>query len=202
MSDQGKKLSYPSALRNRAPILEILREVLPQSGIVLEIASGSGEHVIHFATELEGLIWQPSDPSIEARASIAAWSQENPRSNLLPPLDIDTTRENWAANHADAIVAINMIHISPYSATEGLLKGAGKLLPNQGVLFLYGPYRQRGRPFVQSNVEFDSSLKARNPEWGIRQLEDVVQAAERHGLFLDKVVEMPANNLSVIFRRR
>ena len=202
MPNHDPKRSSPSALRNREPILEMLGNVLPESGTVLEIASGSGEHVVHFAEKFPTLTWQPSDPSPEARASIQAWSQESASQNLLPPLDINTATETWPIERADAIVAINMIHISPWAATEGLFNGARKLLPIGGKLILYGPYRQQGRPFALSNAEFDTSLRSRNPEWGIRQLEEVVSVGEQCGLFFKNTVEMPANNLSVIFIRQ
>ncbi|WP_373235547.1 DUF938 domain-containing protein [Cohaesibacter celericrescens] len=199
MPNQDLKLHSPSTLRNRDPILELLRDVLPESGTVLEIASGSGEHIPHFASSLPALTWQPSDPSPQARESIQAWSQEETQNNLLPPLDIDTTSETWPIEYADAMIAINMVHISPWAATQGLFKKAGNILPSGGTLVLYGPYRQEGRPFVDSNAEFDAYLRAKNPAWGIRQVEDVINAANQYGLTLTSIVEMPANNLSVVF---
>lgn len=202
MSSQDQRLSSPSALRNRGPISEVLRTVLPASGTVLEIASGSGEHITHFAALFPALSWQPSDPSTEARGSILEWSEAEGLPNVLPPLDLDAASEAWPIGRADAIIAINMVHISPWQATLGLLKGAGRLLPAGGVLFLYGPYRRQGQPFAQSNEAFDASLRARNPAWGIRLLEDVADAAEQSGLALTATVEMPANNLSVVFRRK
>lgn len=199
---QNSKFSSPSALRNREPIFNVLREVLPQKGFVLEIASGSGEHIIHFAKECPDLTWQPSDPSPEARASIAARVEEEALGNLRGPLAIDTTDDIWPVQAADVMVAINMVHISPWRATEGLLKGAERLLPVGGALFLYGPYRQAGRPFVQSNVEFDAYLRGQNADWGVRQLEDVVQLASQSGLTLTSVTDLPANNLAVVFKRQ
>ncbi|MCZ4289739.1 DUF938 domain-containing protein [Hoeflea alexandrii] len=201
MSSRDQRLSSPSALRNRGPIADVLRTVLPESGTVLEIASGSGEHITHFATLFPALSWQPSDPSPEARASILEWREAEGVANVLPPLDLDAAGETWPIDHADAIISINMVHISPWQATLGLLKGAGRLLPAGGALFLYGPYRRQGQPFALSNEAFDASLRARNPAWGIRLLEDVEDAAEQAGLVLTATVEMPANNLSVIFRR-
>lgn len=201
MTLQDMKFSSPSALRNREPIWNVLQTILPENGTMLEIASGSGEHAIHYAARLPDLIWQPSDPSDKARASIKAWSDEEELENLLPPLDIDVTSEIWPIDHADAMLAINMVHISPWAATVGLMKGAGRLLPSGGSLTLYGPYKQEGREFVQSNVEFDAWLRNQNSDWGIRQLEDVADLAKQSGLSLSSVVDMPANNLCVIFKR-
>ena len=202
MSSQDQKLTSPSALRNRGPIADLLRDVLPKTGNVLEIASGSGEHVIHFANLFPKLVWQPSDPSPEARASIQQWVESEALTNVLPPLDIDASGQSWPVGRADAMIAINMVHISPWPAAQGLLAGAGKLLPTGGTLILYGPYRRQGQPLVPSNVEFDASLRARNPEWGIRLLEDVASLAGESGLALTSVTEMPANNLGVVFTRQ
>ena len=199
MSSQDRKLTSPSALRNRDPIADLLSHVLPGTGTVLEIASGSGEHVIHFARLFPDLIWQPSDPSPEARASVEDWVKTEAITNVLPPLDIDASAEAWPVERANVIIAINMIHISPWPATQGLLKGAGELLPAGGTLVLYGPYRRQGQPLVESNVEFDASLRARNPAWGIRLLEDVESLAKQSGLELTSITEMPANNLGVVF---
>lgn len=202
MPDHNPRLSSPSALRNRDPIADLLRPVLPESGTVLEIASGSGEHVIHFASLFPNLVWQPSDPSPQARASIEHLAATGTPTNVLPPLNIDASSQSWPVERADAMIAINMVHISPWSATQGLLKGAGQLLPAGGVLVLYGPYRRQGLPFVPSNVEFDASLRARNPAWGIRLLEDVASLAEHSGMAMTSITEMPANNLGVVFTRR
>ena len=202
MSSPDQRLSSPSALRNRGPISDVLRTVLPETGTVLEIASGSGEHITHFAAQFPALTWQPSDPSAEARDSILQWSEAEGLANVLPPLDLDAAHDTWPIDRADAIIAINMVHISPWQATLGLLKGAGQLLPAGGALFLYGPYRRQGQPFAESNEAFDASLRARNPAWGIRQLEDVAGAAEQSGLVMTTTVERPANNLSVVFRRQ
>ena len=196
------RLSSPAALRNRDPILDILKSVLPDSGIVLEIASGSGEHIVHFAAAMPELIWQPSDPSEAARASIAAWLAAERAANILPPLDVDASTHDWPVAAADAVLAINMVHISPWAPTLGLLAGAARLLPAGGPLFLYGPYMRGAEPMAASNIAFDADLKARNPEWGIRDLDAVAAAADTLGLSLDRVVEMPANNLSVVFVRR
>lgn len=202
MPDQDPRLSSPAALRNRGPIADLLRPVVPETGTVLELASGSGEHAIHFASLFPKLVWQPSDPSPEARASIAEWVESEGLTNVLPPLDIDASSETWPLKRADAMIAINMIHISPWPATQGLLAGAGRLLPAGAPLILYGPYRRQGQPLVPSNVEFDESLRARNPAWGIRLLEDVASLAEQSGLSLTSVTELPANNLGVVFTRQ
>ncbi|WP_404709944.1 DUF938 domain-containing protein [Sphingomonas sp. MMS24-J13] len=196
-----QRRSSPSALRNRDPILAVLRRVLPPSGLVLEIASGSGEHVLHFARALPDLVWQPSDPSIEARTSIAAWIASDGAPNVRAPIDLDAAAAPWPVDRADAILAINMVHISPWAATVGLMAQAGRILPAGGVVYLYGPYRQSGVPFAPSNAAFDADLKRRDPAWGIRDVADVASVAEAHGLALEEVVAMPANNLSLVFRR-
>ena len=194
------KRSAPHVARNAGSIAALLREMLPSSGLVLEVASGSGEHVVHFARELPGLAFQPSDPDPAALASTAAWREEAALDNLLPPIALDAAA-TWRIDEADAILCINMIHISPWEATVGLMRGAGKVLASGGLLYLYGPYRRAGHPIGPSNAAFDESLKARDPCWGLRQLEDVEACAADHGLRLSRVVEMPANNLSVVFRR-
>jgi hypothetical protein len=193
--------SSPSVQRNRDPILDILREVLPASGTVLEIASGTGEHVQHFAASLPGLEWQPTDPSAEARASIAAWREAQPLRNVAAPLALDAGRPDWPIARADAVVAINMVHISPWTATLGLLEGAAKVLPDGGILFLYGPYAREGQPLAPSNAVFDADLRARDAAWGIRSLETVVREADARGLVFVRAIEMPANNMSVLFRK-
>jgi SAM-dependent methyltransferase len=178
-----------------------LREVLAAPGTVLEIASGSGEHAVHFASALSHLVWQPTDPDEQARRSIAAHAAQAGLPNLLPPLELDAAAAAWPVAHADAIVSINMIHIAPWSAAEGLMAGAARLLPPGSPLYLYGPYREHGRHTTPSNAAFDESLKARDPAWGVRDLDEVVALANRHGLALSRTVAMPANNLSVVFRR-
>ena len=189
----------PAAERNKQPILDALRPVLPAHGTVLEIASGTGQHIAHFAASLPLLHWQPSDPDAAARESIAAWTADLP--NVAAPLDLDAIRHPWPVAAVDAIVCINMIHISPWTATEALMQGAGTLLPGGGVLFLYGPYRRYGAHTAPSNEAFDQDLRSRDPLWGVRDLEAVVSLAAGHGLALEQVVAMPANNLSVLFRR-
>jgi hypothetical protein len=189
----------PATERNREPILHLLREVLPASGLILEIASGTGEHVRFFAEALPELEWQPSDPDPHALSSIAAWIEGVP--NVREPLPLDASAPDWAIGRADAILCINMVHISPWSATEGLFAGAARLLGQGAPLYLYGPYRRAGVPTAPSNEAFDASLKARNSAWGLRQLEDVIALAGSSGFELDRLVEMPANNLSLVFRR-
>jgi SAM-dependent methyltransferase len=194
-------LTAPAVARNRDPILAVLREVLSAPGTVLEIASGSGEHAVHFASALSHLVWQPTDPDAQARRSIAAHAARAQLPNLLPPLELDAAAAAWPVTHADAIVSINMIHIAPWSAAEGLMAGAARLLPPGSPLYLYGPYREHGRHTAPSNAAFDESLKARDPAWGVRDLDEVTALANRHGLALSRTVAMPANNLSVVFRR-
>jgi hypothetical protein len=191
----------PATVRNRDAIAAILRDELPASGLVLEVASGSGEHAVHFAQSFPGLDWQPTDPDPAALASIAAWRDEASLSNLLPPLQLDAARD-WPVARADAILCINMVHISPWEATLGLLKGAGAVLPTGGLLYLYGPYLRDGVETAPSNLAFDASLKTRDPRWGIRAVEAVTKAAATEGLSLDRLIDMPANNLSLILRRR
>lgn len=189
----------PATARNRDPILAVLREVLPASGLVLEVASGTGEHVRCFAEALPQLDWQPSDPDPDARTSIAAWCEGLP--NVRPPLRLDAAAAEWPIQRADAVVCINMVHISQWSSTEGLLAGAARILPTGAPLYLYGPYRRIGVPTAPSNEAFDASLKAGDPAWGLRQLEDVTELAEANGIAFEVLVEMPANNLSLVFRR-
>ena len=191
----------PAAARNRDPILAVLREVMPQAGLVLEVASGTGEHALHFARAFPDLVWQPSDPDADARASIAAWNGTEGPANLRDPLALDAASAHWPIEQADAIVCINMVHISPWEATLGLMAGAGRLLPAGGALVLYGPYRREGHPLEPSNADFDASLRQRDARWGLRLLEDVAAVAAQNGLSLDRVAEMPANNLTLVFRK-
>jgi hypothetical protein len=193
-------LTAPAVARNRDPILAVLRDVLP-AGFVLEIASGSGEHAVHFAAALPHLVWQPSDPDAQARLSIAGHAARTNLPNLLPPLDLDAAAADWPVTRADAVVSINMIHIAPWASTEGLMAGAARLLAAGRPLYLYGPYREHGQHTAPSNADFDASLRSRNPAWGVRDLDEVAALAARHGLTLERTVAMPANNLSVIFRR-
>ena len=192
----------PATERNRVPILAILDRVLPRSGIVLEIASGSGEHAQFFAKSLGGVTWQPSDPDPDARASITAWTAASGLANVAAPLALDTTASPWPIDRADAIVAINMVHISPWAATLGLFTGAASLLPAGAPLYLYGPYRRAEAELAPSNLTFDRNLRLQNPAWGLRELDAVTDAADASGFTLLEVIEMPANNLSLVFRRR
>ncbi len=194
------KRNAPAALRNRDPILDVLREVLPL-GLVLEIASGSGQHAVHFARALPDRVFQPTDPDPDARASVDAYRAEAALPNLLPCVELDARSEAWPVERADAVLSINMIHIAPYAACEGLGRGAARLLPPGAPLVLYGPFRFDGELSPASNVEFDASLRTRNPEWGIRDVADVARTFEDLGLYRDRVVEMPANNHIIVFRR-
>jgi hypothetical protein len=199
-----ERLTSPSVARNREPIAAVLRRFLPETGNVLEVASGTGEHVAWFAPLFPGLAFQPSDPGSRERASIGAWTAGV--ANVRAPLALDVAAPDWE-KHAGipaplaAILCINMVHISPWAATLGLLRGAGALLPARGVLYLYGAYKRAGRHTAPSNEAFDRTLRAQDPAWGVRDLEAVADAAERAGLALEEVIEMPANNLSVVFRR-
>jgi SAM-dependent methyltransferase len=195
------KREAPAATRNRQPILEVLQRHLPDKGLVLEFASGTGQHVVHFAQALSSLTFQPSDPNESARASVDDWAKTLGLANVRPALALDASAGAWPVAKADAILCINMIHISPWEATVGLIEGAARTLPAGGVLFLYGPYRRAGHPTAPSNEDFDQDLKSRNPAWGLRALEDVAALAARHGFAAPTVVEMPANNLSVLFRK-
>lgn len=197
MTDE--RLEYPATQRNRDAILDVLRDVLPQSGLVLEVASGSGEHVVHFATALSGLTFQPTDPEDAALKSIEAWIAHRQTANISPPLKLDAASDRWSVTSADAILCINMIHIAPWVATEGLMRGAAKILRAGSPLYLYGPYRRNGVATAPSNEAFDENLKSRNPDWGLRNLEDVAELANTHGFSPPDVTPMPANNLSVVF---
>jgi SAM-dependent methyltransferase len=194
-------LSSPAAQRNADAILGVLRAHLPARGRVLEIAAGSGEHALAFASALPGLDWTPSDPSPEARASISAWGRGGP-SNLRPPLALNAgDPETWPLDGFDALYCANLTHISPWSATEGLMDLAGRVLRRPGgLLALYGPYREAEVPLAESNAAFDDSLKARDPAWGLRDREAVEALARSHGLAATRRVQMPANNLMLLFR--
>lgn len=195
------KRRAPATERNREPIAAVLREVAPAHGTLLEVASGTGEHAAYFAALFPNLLWQPSDPDPDALASIRAWRAEAELANLLEPLLLDASAEIWPIAAADAILCVNMVHISPWAATAGLMRGAGRLLPAGAPLILYGPYRRAGVPTAPSNEAFDASLRARDPRWGLRELEAVEAEAGRNGLSLERVFEMPANNVTAVFRR-
>ena len=201
MSQSDPRQYRPHVARNRDAIVDVLRRVLPPRGRVLEIASGSGEHAAYFAAKFPSLVWQPTDPDPEALASISAHRADADLPNLLPPLQLDVTAAQWPVGHADAVICCNMIHIAPWVACEGLIAGAERILSSGGLMYLYGPYKIGGRHTAPTNLAFDEQLRARNATWGIRDLDDVTALAERHGFTLAETVPMPANNLSVIFRR-
>jgi SAM-dependent methyltransferase len=203
MSDTSDPRQYrPHVPRNRDPILDVLKRVLPQRGLVLEIASGSGEHAAYFAQALPQLTWQPSDPDAAALASSAAHRTDVGLANLLAPLQLDVTASSWPVAHADAVICCNMIHIAPWAACEGLVAGAARVLPTGGLLYLYGPYKIGGAHTAPSNQDFDAYLRSQNPAWGIRDLDQVTALAGGNGFTLIETVAMPANNLSVIFARK
>jgi SAM-dependent methyltransferase len=195
------KRHAPAAERNREPIADVLRTLLPAQGTVLEIASGTGEHAAFFAAAFPQLLWQPSDPDPAALASISAWREEAGLLNLLAPLRFDAAAAHWPVAQADAILCINMVHISPWSATLGLMSGAKRLLPSGSPLILYGPYRRAGVQTAPSNEAFDQSLKSRDPLWGLRDLDAVVAAAQAEGLGFERLFEMPAYNVILVLRR-
>jgi len=195
------KRSAPAALRNRDPIAAILAEELPASGLVLELASGTGEHAVHFAARFPALVWQPSDPDAGARASIEAWRAESGLSNLLPPIELDAASADWPLDRADAMLCINMVHISPPASAEGLMAGAGRLLAPGAPLILYGPYLEDGVETAPSNLDFDRSLKQRDPRWGLRDIAWMDEIAAASGLSRMRRVAMPANNLMLVYRR-
>jgi cyclopropane fatty-acyl-phospholipid synthase-like methyltransferase len=198
----------PATTRNCEPILAVLRTELPSTGTVLEIGSGTGEHAVYFAPRLQPRPWLPSDVDPDALASIRAWQDEQPVANLLPPILLDAREARWplecrpAKPDIAAIVSINMIHIAPWSASLGLLAGAARLLPVDAPLILYGPFKRQGRHTSASNAAFDESLRSRDAAWGVRDLDTLEREARTLGLELHRVIEMPANNLTVVFRRR
>ncbi len=192
----------PATLRNRDPILAVLRRVLPRDGTVLEIGSGSGEHAAYFAAALAPLRWQPTDASDGDFASITGWAREHGASTVEPPIVLDATSDAWPVSRADAAFSANVIHIAPWRVTEGLLRGASRALPPGAPLVLYGPFMREGAHTATSNAAFDAELRRRDPSWGIRDLGVVTDVAATHGLDLDDITEMPANNLTVVFRRR
>ena len=200
-SASAPRRSAPAALRNREPIADVLAGWLPASGLVLEIASGTGEHAIFFAERFPQLDWQPSDVHSSALSSIAAWREEAQLPNVLAALAIDAASADWPIDRADAILSINMVHISPWTSALGLLSGAQRLLAPGAPLIMYGPWLKGDVDTVPSNLEFDSELKRRDPEWGLRRVEDFAAAAEERGLGLEATRAMPANNLMLLLRR-
>lgn len=205
-TDDGRQYS-PSAQRNSAPILEVLKTCLPKAGTILEVAAGSGEHSVRFAPEFPDNYWLATDPAEDKVESIKAWHAVSPTPNLLPPLALDAVAATWPVESIElpapitAIVCVNMIHVSPWKVTMGLLAAAGRILEKEGILYLYGAYMMGGKHTAPSNAEFDAMLKKTNPEWGLRNLQDVEAEAGKNGLKLIKVVPMPANNFSVVFQK-
>lgn len=218
--ERAEKRHAPATLRNRDAISAVLADWLPEAGTVLEVASGSGEHIVHFAAEFPHLNWQPSDPDPAGLASIAAWRAEAGLANIVPPLALDAAAEIWPTRQADAVLCINMdldscegtkiggydaclcinmVHISEWAATIGLFRGCAKLLPAGAPLILYGPYLEDGVETAPSNLAFDRSLKERNPAWGLRNVADVDRVAAEYGFTRTRRVEMPANNLMLIY---
>ena len=196
----GARRSAPAALRNREPIAEVLAEWLPARGVVLELASGTGEHAAFFAERFPALEWQPSDLHPDALSSIVAWREEAALPNLRPPLTIDASSADWPIQEADAVLSINMVHISPWASALGLLDGAERLLADGAPLILYGPWLKDDIDTAASNLAFEQDLKARDPAWGLRRVEDFERAAADRGFRLVETRVMPANNLMLLLR--
>ncbi|MBE9104329.1 DUF938 domain-containing protein [Nostoc cf. edaphicum LEGE 07299] len=211
MTPQDARKYAPATERNREAILEVLLQVLPESGTILEIASGTGEHAVFFASKLRDYLWLPTDVNPQSRASIISWTEHNVCDNVYAPLELDVREPVWVVENGEfdwlntkpivAIVNINMIHISPWSACLGLMAGAGRILKAGGILYLYGPFKQGGEHTAASNAAFDEYLRTENPEWGVRSLDDVIAVARAQNLILQQIYQMPANNLSVVFQR-
>ena len=200
-ADVGARRSAPAALRNRGPIAEVLDDWLPKSGLVLEIASGTGEHAAYFAEVFPKFDWQPSDVHDDALTSISAWRKEVGFPNLRSPVILDASSDNWPIDRADTVLSINMVHISPWASALGLIDGAARILPSGGPLILYGPWLKDDITTAESNLAFDSDLKYRDSDWGLRRVEDFASAAAEKGLLLEQIRAMPANNLMLLFRR-
>ena len=197
----SQALTAPAVARNREPLLAALSPLLPEQGLVLELASGTGEHAAFFAARLPALTWQPSETDPRLLASIEAHRAAAGCANLKPPLALDVTAADWPLAEAAALLCVNMIHIAPWAAAEAVLAGAARLLPPGGPLVFYGPFKRDGRHTAQSNERFDLMLRAENPAWGVRDLEAVTALAAERGLAFETAVEMPANNLTVAYRR-
>nr|WP_244534574.1 DUF938 domain-containing protein [Hyphomicrobium sp. CS1GBMeth3] len=195
----GGRLVSLSAARNKEPVAQILAQVLPREGTVLEVSSGTGQHVVHFARAMPNLTWQPSERDADALLSIAHWVASEGLTNVREAIHLDVTELPWPIGSAAAVVCLNMIHIAPWSAGEALIRGAAEILEPGGTLVLYGPFRRQGLHTSDSNAAFDRRLRAQNPEWGVRNLEDVARCAQTHGFGTPDIHEMPANNLSVVF---
>jgi hypothetical protein len=201
-SQPDPRRHMPATLRNRDAILAVLKDIVPRQGILLEIASGSGEHAAFMAPQLAPLVWQPSDYEVENLPSIDAYASDSGAENIRPALRLDVTQQPWPLTACDALLCCNMIHIAPWAAAEGLFAGAAAIMPAGAPLLLYGPFRRHGTQTAPSNAAFDDSLKSRNADWGVRCLDsEVVPLAQRQGFALERILEMPANNLTVIFRK-
>jgi len=199
-SDDGRWIA-PSAERNKDPILAVLRRLLPASGVVLEIGSGTGQHVAHFAKAMHGLTWQPSDADTGYRRSVLRWIEKDNLANVRAPVALDVHDAPWPTRPVDAVIAINVLHVSPWSATGALFAGARDAVRSDGIVFLYGPFMRGGRHTALSNAQFDASLRAHDPQWGVRDLDAVIGVAQAAGFALREIVDMPANNLSAVFAR-
>ena len=203
LKQNGQKLDdgrwfTSSVERNKDPILNLLKRVLPPTGLILEIGSGTGQHVAHFAKALPELTWQPSDPDDEFRESIRLWTKVGNLDNVRAPIDLEVCRFPWPDTRADAVLCVNMIHVAPWAATQALFSGAKCVLDRGGLLILYGPYLRFGRHTAASNEAFDAQLRATDPSWGLRDLEEVIEIADQAGFRLAEIVEMPANNFGVV----
>ena len=199
--NEGLKLSSPATARNREPIAAVLADWLPNKGLVLEVASGAGEHAVFFASAFPKLEWQPTDPDPDALISVEAWRADSGLANLREPVILDATASTWPVEGADAVLNINMVHISPWEAALGLLDGAARVLPAGGPLILYGPWLVAGVETAPSNLAFDADLKRRDPAWGLRQVEDFAREGEARALILTDQRPMPANNRMLLFTR-
>ena len=198
----GERRSAPAAQRNRELIAGVLAEWLPDRGVVLEIASGTGEHAVHFAERFPGLEWQPSDVHADALGSIRAWRDDSGLSNIREPIVVDASSADWPVERADAVLSINMVHISPWASALGMIENASRLLGAGAPLILYGPWLKDGIRTAASNLAFDADLRRRDPQWGLRRVEDFAQSASGKGLDLAEIRQMPANNLMLLFRRQ
>ena len=196
------RLFSPSAERNKASISEVLSRMLPERGIVLEVGSGTGQHVVQFARAMPNLIWQPSERDADCLRSIRAWLSVEALSNVRPPLHLDVDALPWPVDSAAAVVCINMLHIAPWSTAEALFFGGKSLLSGGSVLCLYGPFKREGRHTSQSNKDFDALIRHQDPEWGVRDLDEVSGLAVESGFVLLQTHEMPSNNLTIVFRKR
>jgi Protein of unknown function (DUF938) len=202
MGAANERLYAPATERNREAILSVLKSILPTQGKVLEIAGGTGEHITFWAPYFPNITWQPSDPDPMHLASIEGWIAQLPAANILSPVQIDVTNQTWGIDSVEVILCVNMIHIAPWAACLGLLQGAQSLLSKGGLLYLYGPFKQQGKHTAPSNEAFDLSLRAQDPSWGVRDLEAVIDSAQKYDLHVQQVIPMPANNLSVVFCKR